>query len=307
VSDESAVEHPEAGADDELAAEFAEHRPVLVGAAYRVVGSVTDAEDVVQETWLRWSAADRTEVRAYLIRITTRLALNRLRQQKSRRESYVGPWLPEPIVATPEDQDPAAIAEVADSVSMAMLVVLETLSPLERAAFVLREVFDLPFAEIADTLGRSESAVRQLAHRAREHVHARQPRHRVDKARHEELTNRFMAASSSGDYQQVVAMLAPDVELVSDGGGKRRAALRPMHGADKVARWLIAVISSPETTGMQFGTAELNGEVAYLAYDGDEVDTAGFLQLDENGLINHIYVVRNPDKLTGVPHRERLG
>ncbi|MGC4939103.1 RNA polymerase sigma-70 factor [Kribbella sp. DT2] len=294
---------------DELAAEFAEHRAVLVGAAYRVVGSVTDAEDVVQETWLRWSDADRSEVRevrAYLIRITTRLALNRLRQQKSRRENYVGPWLPEPIVATPDEQDPAAIAEVADSVSMAMLVVLETLSPLERAAFVLREVFDLPFSEIGDTLGRSESAVRQLAHRAREHVHARQPRHRVDKARHQELTNRFMAASSDGDYEQVVAMLAPDVELVSDGGGKRRAALRPMYGADKVARWLIAVISSPETLGMEFATAELNGEVAYLAYDGETVDTAGFLQLDEHGLIDHIYVVRNPDKLTGVPTKNRL-
>jgi RNA polymerase sigma-70 factor (ECF subfamily) len=293
----------------ELAAEFDEHRAVLVGAAYRVVGSVTDAEDVVQETWLRWSAADRTEVRdvrAYLIRITTRLALNRLRQQKSRRENYVGPWLPEPIVATPDEQDPAAIAEVADSVSMAMLVVLETLSPLERAAFVLREVFDLPFSEIGDTLGRSESAVRQLAHRAREHVHARQPRHRVDKARHLELTNRFMAASASGDLGQVVAMLAPDVELVSDGGGKRRAALRPMHGADKVGRWLVAVISSPETKGLEFGTTELNGEVAYLAWNGDEVDTAGFLQLDENGLISHIYVVRNPDKLTGVPTRNQL-
>jgi RNA polymerase sigma-70 factor (ECF subfamily) len=294
---------------DELAAEFAEHRAVLVGAAYRVVGSVADAEDVVQETWLRWSAADRTDirdVRAYLIRITTRLALNRLRQQKSRREQYVGPWLPEPIAATPGDQDPAAVAEVADSVSMAMLVVLETLSPLERAAFVLREVFDLPFSEIADTLGRSEAAVRQLAHRAREHVHARQPRHRVDKARHLELTNRFMAASASGDYQQVVAMLAPDVELVSDGGGKRRAALRPMYGADKVARWLIAVISSEETARMEFSTTELNGEIAYIAYDGDEVDTAGFLEVGEDGLITHLYVVRNPDKLTGVPRRNQL-
>jgi RNA polymerase sigma-70 factor (ECF subfamily) len=115
-----------------------------------------------------------------------------------------------------------------------------------------------------------------------------------------------MAASSSGDYEQVVAMLAPDVELVSDGGGKRRAALRPMYGADKVARWLVAVVSSPETAGMEFGTTQLNGEVAYLAYDGDEVDTAGFLQLDENGLISHIYVVRNPDKLTGVPPRNQL-
>ncbi|ADB34451.1 RNA polymerase, sigma-24 subunit, ECF subfamily [Kribbella flavida DSM 17836] len=293
---------------DELAAEFAEHRAVLVGAAYRVVGSVADAEDVVQETWLRWSTAEHAEVRdvrAYLVRITTRLALNRLRQQKSRREQYVGPWLPEPIAAA--DQDPAAVAEVADSVSMAMLVVLETLSPLERAAFVLREVFDLPFSEIADTLGRSEAAVRQLAHRAREHVHARQPRHRVDKARHQEITSRFLTATWSGDYDQVVAMLAPDVELVSDGGGKRRAALRPVHGSDKVGRWLIAVMSPEQTAGLEFGSAMLNGEQAFVAYDGPAVDTVGFMDLDENGLISRIYVVRNPDKLKAVPGREQRG
>lgn len=219
---------------------------MLVGAAYRVVGSVVDAEDVVQEAWLRWSAADREEVRdvrAYLIRITTRLALNRLRQQKARREQYVGPWLPEPMLSTRAEDDPAAIAEIADSVSMAMLVVLETLSPLERAAFVLREVFDLSFAEIATTLDRSESAVRQLAHRARGHVHARQPRHTVDKARHNEVTTQFLTAAWSGDLTQVVSLLAPDVELVSDGGGKKKAALRPLLGSDKVARWLLALIT----------------------------------------------------------------
>ncbi|GAA1586798.1 RNA polymerase sigma-70 factor [Kribbella sancticallisti] len=296
--------------EDELATEFAEHRAVLIGAAYRVVGSVVDAEDVVQETWLRWSAAEREEVRdvrAYLIRITTRLALNRLRQQKSQREQYVGPWLPEPLISTAAEDDPAAVAEVADSVSMAMLVVLETLSPLERATFVLREVFDLPFAEIAETLGRSESAVRQLAHRAREHVHARQPRHQVDKARHTEITSRFLAAAWSGDFEQVVSLLAPDVVLVSDGGGKKRAALRPLHGPEKVARWLFGVLATdPDIQNFEVRLAELNGEQAFIAYNGDEVDSAGFMEIDESGVISELYLIRNPDKLTLLPRLSEL-
>ena len=280
--------------EEQLASEFAEHRSVLVGAAYRVVGSVSDAEDVVQEAWLRWTGVDHDEVRdtrAYLIRITTRLALNRLREQKARREQYVGPWLPEPLAT---DDDPEAAAELADSVSMAMLVVLETLSPLERATFVLREVFDLPYDEIADTLGRSEPAVRQLAHRAREHVHARQPRHHVDKARHDEVTMRFMQAAGSGDFDQVVALLAPDAVLISDGGGKKKAALRPIHGADKIARWLFAVIA--ENPGFEIRMGSLNGEIAYIAYDGDAPDTVAFLTSDD-GLISELYLIRNPDKL----------
>ena len=296
--------------EEELAAEFADHRQVLIGAAYRVVGSVVDAEDVVQETWLRWSAADREEVRdvrAYLIRITTRLALNRLRQQKSRREQYVGPWLPEPLLSTPAEDDPAAVAEVADSVSMAMLVVLETLSPLERATFVLREVFDLPFGEIADTLGRSESAVRQLAHRAREHVHARQPRHSVDKARHTEVTTQFLTAAWSGDFDQMVSLLAPNVVLISDGGGKKKAALRPMQGADKIVRWLVATLAPDrEAYNFEVRMVELNGERAFVAYDGNEVDSAGFTEVDETGVISEIYVIRNPDKLTGIPRLDEL-
>ena len=275
---------------------------MLVGAAYRVVGSMVDAEDVVQETWLRWAAADRSEVldvRAYLIRITSRLALNRLRQQKARREQYVGPWLPEPIAA---GEDPAELAELADSVSMAMLVVLETLTPLERATFVLREVFDLPFSEIGDTLGRSESAVRQLAHRAREHVHARRPRQQVDPARHTEVTQEFLAATWSGDLEQVVSLLAPDVVLVSDGGGKRKAALRPLLGADKVARWLLGLFKTdPQIADFGIRLAEVNGEQAIIAYDGELVDSVAFLELDADNVISKIYVVRNPDKLGAIP------
>lgn len=294
-------EQTEDQTEDQLAAEFAEHRQVLVGAAYRVVGSVSDAEDVVQEAWLRWSRidhrtmADIRDPRAYLIRITTRLALNRLREQKARRESYVGPWLPEPLAT--DDDDPAAAVELADSVSMAMLVVLETLSPLERATFVLREVFDLPYDEIADTLGRSESAVRQLAHRAREHVHARQPRHHVDKARHDELTMRFMQAAGSGNFDEVVALLAPDAVLVSDGGGKKRAALRPIQGAEKIARWLFAVLA--ENPGFEIRLGTLNGETAYVAYDGDVPDTVAFLK-STDGRITDLYLIRNPDKLEHV-------
>ncbi|MEJ1111351.1 RNA polymerase sigma factor SigJ [Kribbella sp. CCNWLW201] len=289
--------------DEELAREFDTHRAVLVGAAYRVVGSVSDAEDVVQEAWLRWAAVDHEEVRdtrAYLIRITTRLALNRLRQQKARREEYVGPWLPEPIAS---DDDPAAAVEMADSVSMAMLVVLETLSPLERATFVLREVFDLPYDEIAETLGRSESAVRQLAHRARGHVHARQPRHQVDKERHNELTMRFMAAAGSGDFDQVVALLAPDAVLISDGGGKKQAALRPIHGSEKIARWLSAVTA--KNPNFEIRMATLNGETAFIMYFDDEPDTVAFLETTD-GLVTSLYMIRNPDKLTTVPNRHEL-
>ncbi|GAA1606100.1 MULTISPECIES: RNA polymerase sigma-70 factor [Kribbella] len=285
--------------DDQLAAEFAEHRQVLVGAAYRVVGSVSDAEDVVQEAWLRWSAVEHDDIRdprAYLIRITTRLALNKLREQKARREQYVGPWLPEPLAV--DDDDPAAAVELADSVSMAMLVVLETLSPLERATFVLREVFELPYDEIADTLGRSESAVRQLAHRAREHVHARQPRHRVDKARHDELTMRFMQAAGSGDFDEVVALLAPDAVLISDGGGKKRAALRPIQGAEKIARWLFAVLA--DNPGFEIRMATLNDELAYVAYFDDQPDTVTFMT-SADGRITELYLIRNPDKLGTVP------
>jgi RNA polymerase sigma-70 factor (ECF subfamily) len=284
---------------DALAAEFAEHRPVLVGAAYRIVGTVADAEDVVQEVWLRWADVERAEVRdvrAFLVTVTTRLALNRLRQQKSRRESYIGPWLPEPVAS---DKSPEQAAEIADDVSMAMLVVLESLSPLERAAFVMREVFDLPFAEIAATLDRSEAAVRQLAHRARSHVHARQPRQAVDEAQHAEITSRFLQVTTDGDIDALIAMLAPDVVLIADGGGKKRAALQPLYGPENVARWMLAVMQRPDEKPV-IRLIELNGELAIAAYDGDRPDTVGFVEAGAEG-ITSLYLVRNPDKLGSVP------
>ncbi|MGW3866037.1 RNA polymerase sigma factor SigJ, partial [Streptomyces sp. NPDC005047] len=222
---------------------FEAHRPVLLGVAYRMLGRLADAEDVVQEAWLRWSGADRSTVReprGYLVRVTTRLAIDRLRQIKSRGETYVGPWLPEPYVTDFGDTvpDTAERAVLADSVSLAVLVVLESLSPLERAVFVLREAFGYPYAEIAAMLERGEPAVRQLAGRARKHVDERRPRYDVDPVQRRDLTERFLAAAADGDLAGLMELLAPDVRLVGDSGGKSKAPLRVLESSDKVARFL---------------------------------------------------------------------
>jgi RNA polymerase sigma-70 factor, ECF subfamily len=283
-------------ADEEVARQFEELRPQLVGAAYRVLGSVADAEDAVQETWLRWAAADRTEVRdarAYLLTVATRQALNRIRQQQSRREDYVGPWLPEPVST---DRGPAESVELADSVSMAMLVVLESLSPLERAAFVLHDVFGLSFAEVATTLDRSEAAVRQLANRARGHVHSRRPEV-VDRARHDAVLDQFTQHLMTGDMAKFMALLAPDVVLVTDGGGVKRAALRPIQGPEKVVRWLVGVLNRPDYTGeTRIEVTRLNDETAVLLFADGELDTVAFCTVEDRG-ITALYFVRNPYKL----------
>ncbi len=287
---------PAVPADEEVARQFEELRPQLVGAAYRVLGSMADAEDAVQETWLRWAAADRTEVRdprAYLLTIATRQALNRIRQQQSRREDYVGPWLPEPVST---DRGPAESVELADSVSMAMLVVLESLSPLERAAFVLHDVFGLGFAEVATTLDRSEAAVRQLANRARGHVHSRRPEV-VDRAQHDAVLDQFTQHLMTGDMEKFMALLAPDVVLVTDGGGVKRAALRPIHGPEKVVRWLVGVLNRPDYTGeTRIEVTRLNDETAVLLFADDELDTVAFCTVEDRG-ITALYFVRNPYKL----------
>ncbi|MFF9794974.1 RNA polymerase sigma-70 factor [Streptomyces bacillaris] len=285
---------------------FEEHRPVLTGVAYRMLGRITDAEDVVQEAWLRWSSADREEVReprAYLVRITTRLAVDRLRHLRSRREAYVGPWLPEPLtteeaVGSPPVPDAAERAVLADSVSFAVLVVLESLSPLERAVFVLREAFGFPYAEIAAALDRTEPAVRQLAGRARRHVGERRPRYDVDPAERRDLTERFLAAASGGSIERLMALLAPDVRLVSDAGGKAKAALRTIESADKVGRFLAAV-AQEVGPDWDMRVAEFNGGPAVACFVGGKPDT--FLQLEvRDGVIQCIYIVRNPDKLSGL-------
>ncbi|MEU7341816.1 RNA polymerase sigma-70 factor [Streptomyces sp. NPDC007074] len=285
---------------------FEEHRSVLMGVAYRMLGRVADAEDVVQEAWLRWSGADRGEVReprGYLVRVTTRLAIDRLRQVQSRHEAYVGPWLPEPYVTDFGDavEDTAERAVLADSVSLAVLVVLESLSPLERAVFVLREAFGFPYAEIAAVLDRGEPAVRQLATRARKHVGERRPRYEVDPAERRDLTERFLAAAAEGDLEGLMSLLAPDVRLVGDSGGLSKAPLRVIESADKVGRFLLGV-ARKGAAGLSFRLLEVNGGAAVLALSGSEPDSV--LQLDVvDGRIRCVYIVRNPEKLVSLSVR----
>ena len=292
-------------------AAFDRHRRLLFTVAYQMLGSVTDAEDVVQDAWLRWSATDRADVadpRAYLVRITSRLALDRLDSARSRRESYVGPWLPEPLLtgstsvaggAPPPAPDDAAV--LGDQVSLALLVVLETLSPAERAVFVLREVFGLPAAEVAAILGRSEAAVRQTAHRAREHVQSRQPRFDADRSAQRVVTERFLAACAGGDVEALLAALAPDVVLVTDGGGRAKAALRPIVGVDKVVRFLLATAAEGlAIPDLHIEIADVNGAPGVVAW----VRGAPFMTMSlvvADGLVEQVLVVRNPEKLRGLP------
>ena len=294
----------------EALAAFDRHRRLLFSVAYQMLGSVADAEDVVQDTWLRGSAADRSGVadeRAYLVQITTRLALDRMDSARARRESYVGPWLPEPLLtggapvaSGPEAPAPEDAAELGEQVSLALLVVLETLSPAERAVFVLREVFGMSVAEVAGALGRSGAAVRQMAHRAREHVHARQPRFDADQRSQREVTERFFAAVAGGDMEALLAALAPDVVLISDGGGKASAARRPITGADKVARFLVGIVEKGgDLPGLRIQVAEVNGLPAIVGW----VDSEPFGSISlavTDGRIEQVLVVVNPDKLTGL-------
>lgn len=294
---------------DELAS-FDQHRRLLFSVAYQMLGSVADAEDVVQDTWLRWSAADRGDVaepRAYLVQITSRLALDRMGSARARRENYVGPWLPEPLLtggspvaSAPQSPEPEDAAELGEQVSLALLVVLETLTPAERAVFVLREAFGMPVVDVAGALNRSEAAVRQMAHRAREHVQARQPRFDADRRAQQEVTERFLAAVAGGDMEALLAALAPDVVLISDGGGKANAARRPIAGADKVARFLVGIAEKGgDIPGLRIEVAEVNGSPAIVGWVG--VEPFGSISLAvADGLIEQVLVVVNPDKLAGL-------
>ncbi|ANP53443.1 RNA polymerase sigma-70 factor (ECF subfamily) [Streptomyces griseochromogenes] len=273
---------------------FVAHRSVLFTVAYEMLGSAADAEDVLQESWLRWADVDHAQVReprAYLIRIVTRQALNRLRTLSRRREDYVGEWLPEPLLTSP---DVAEDVELAESVSFAMLTVLETLGPVERAVFVLREVFDLPYGEIAEATGKSAAAVRQTARRAREHVAARRPRVRVSRSEQRAVLDRFLVALRTGRLQELLDVMAPDVVMIADGGGLVAASLTPIHGADVVGKVLARanqVVAALDTTAVW-----LNGAPAgRVQFDGEP---AAVSLVVENGRITRIYVVRNPRKLT---------
>jgi RNA polymerase sigma-70 factor (ECF subfamily) len=298
---------PDAGDAAELsdADVFEAHRDLMFAVAYRVLGTITDAEDAVQDAWLRWSAARRPEVadqRAYLARVVVNTALNRLRAARARREAYVGPWLPEPLL-TEAGPDPAERAELAESVSMAMLVVLESLTPDERAVFVLREVFGFSHAEIGAALGRQDAAVRQLAHRAREHVQARRPRFEVDWDQQRAVTERFLAAAAGGDIEGLVSVLADDVTLLSDGGGKAKAALRPITGAAKVARFMAGIATRPymgtEVAAMSVDAAEINGVPGTLISAGGH-PVAVLTMAVADGRVTAIQLLANPDKLRAI-------
>jgi RNA polymerase sigma-70 factor (ECF subfamily) len=273
---------------------FVAHRNLLFTVAYELLGSAADAEDVLQETWLRWVGVDLDTVqdhRAYLVRIASRQALQRLRTLGRRKESYVGPWLPEPLLTAP---DVAEDVELADSVSMAMMLVLETLKPTERAVFVLREVFGLDYDEIAKAVDKTPEAVRQVAHRARSHVAARRPRGVVSADQTRDAIEAFQRAVNTGDLQGLVDILAPDVVFLGDGGGVVQALPRPVIGAEKVARILaLAVERLAEGT---LETTQINGQPALILRFTDEVDTVTVLHV-EDGKIAGFYAVRNPDKL----------
>lgn len=281
---------------------FEAHRRALLGAAYRVLGTVADSEDAVQETWLRWQDVDLATVRApraYLLRAVTRTALNIVRSRDRRREEYIGPWLPEPVSTDPES-DPGRAAEIADDVSLALLVVLESLSPLERAAFVLREVFALPYPEVANTLERSESSVRQLVSRARAHVREHAPRHPVDESTHRALTAAFLeAAQGKVALTEMVAMLAPDVLLTTDGGGRVKAARRPIRGTHKVLAFIAGVMAKPEVERLTWQIGEVNGRPAMVGHEGARVDCVVWIEADGD-LVTRIDMIRNPEKLGAI-------
>ncbi|MGH2364904.1 MAG: RNA polymerase sigma-70 factor [Chloroflexota bacterium] len=269
---------------------FVAHRSLLFTIAYEMLGSAADAEDVVQESWLRWANVDRAEVhdaRAYLIRVVTRQALNCLRTLSRRREEYVGEWLPEPLLTSP---DIAEDIELAESISMAMLTVLETLGPSERAVFVLHEVFEVPYAEIASAIGRSEATARQIARRARDHVLARRPRLKVTRSEHQAVVERFLDALQTGQLQEMLEILAPDVVLIADGGGLTPAARAPIHGAELVARMMLArpnrVVSGLWLNGALAGRIEVDGHLAAVSF------------VVENGRVTRVLAMANPRKLT---------
>lgn len=275
---------------------FVSHRGLLFTVAYEMLGSAADAEDVLQESWLRWADVDQAHVqepRAYLVRVVARQALNHLRTVSRRREDYVGEWLPEPLLTSPDVADDV---ELADSLSMAMLMVLETLGPVERAVFVLREVFDLPYDEIADAVGKTPAAVRQIAHRAKDHVAARRPRVRVDATEQELVVERFLSAFNTGDLQGLMDVLAPDVVAVADGGGQvRGAARRPIVGAERLVAYILGGMAKFDVRFVAT-PAWVNGAPgARVEVDGK---LAGAMSVTiENGRITRLYSVANPHKL----------
>lgn len=290
---------------DSVTNEFAEHRNHLFSVAYSILGSIADTEDVIQEVWVAWAGADHESVanpRAYLIRIAVNTALSRLKSLQKEREAYIGPWLPEPLVTDATDTEEKALR--AESVSLAMMVVLEALSPLERAVFVLDEAFGYKHAEIAEILGRTPAAVRQLARRARTHVQERRRRFEPPASGvRQKVIQRFLKAAEGGDVGELLQVLAPDVEIVSDAGGTRRAALRPIRGRDKAARFLAAVGYS-DLRQMTLRAVDVNGEPGIAAYQDGRLAAVGVIEVDAQGQVFAAYGVFNPAKLGTAIARE---
>ena len=282
----------------EHAERFTMLRPLLFTIAYEILGSATEADDVLQDSYLRWADVDLSAVRdtkSYLARLVTRQALNALRADARRREEYVGPWLPEPLLL--DDQDPSTDIVLAESVSMAMLVLLETLGPDERAVFVLREVFGFDYSEIAEAVGRPAPTVRQVAHRAREHVRARRKRFDgIDPERNAEITAQFLATTASGDVEALMTMLAPDATWTADSGGKVSASRRPIVGAERVARAIVGLMrkAGPQ---LRADMVTCNSAPAVLLYRGEHLEMVVTLDFADDKITN-FYVMRNPEKLT---------
>lgn len=280
---------------------FEQHRRYLFGVAYRMLGSVADAEDVVQDAWLRWRGADEQaeRPRAFLTTVVTRLSIDRLRTLKARRETYYGPWLPDPVITGTPDA-----TELRDGVSMALLVLLETLNPIERAVFVLREVLDYEFAEIANVVERTETNCRQILSRARSHVRRRNTRFEASPERSHEFVQRFLDTFSRGDVRELANVLHDDVVLYADGGGKALSATVPMEGCDRVARFL-AGISAKSPYGGTFDIASVNGEPGVLFFQDGQLETVAVFEI-ESGRVAALRFVRNPDKLAHLQRRPRF-
>ena len=281
-------------------ATYEDLRPLVFSIAYRMTGSVTEAEDIVQEAFLRFHRATVAGARvespkAYLAATATRLAIDHLRSARARRETYVGPWLPEPLVT--EEVDVEAHAEMADSLSMAFLVLLETLSPVERAVFLLREAFDYGYGEIAEVVGKSEENCRQIASRARRQLQARKPRFEADRRRRDELAARFFAACDGHDIEGLVRLLADDVVMQGDGGGVAPAVGKPVHGGERVARFLLGLIRQAERQGQRYRRVTVNGQPGALVVDADGRPVS-VLSLDiADGVVQAVRAVVNPEKL----------
>ncbi|MYM75558.1 RNA polymerase sigma-70 factor [Duganella sp. FT134W] len=280
---------------------FAALRPRLFAIAYRMLGTRADADDVVQDAWLRLHGSDRAAVQApeaWLVTIATRLAIDRLRARQSERSAYVGWWLPEPIVEL-DERTPESSAELASEVSMAFMWVLERLSPEERAAFLMRQVFEHEYADIADMLGKSEAACRQMVHRAQQRVQQQQPRFAVPREQHRALLERFMAAAQNGDRAAMKTLLADDAQLVADGGGKVNSYLRVLHGAGRVAGSFWS-LEHQYPQQVMYRQARINGEPGLLRYVGGQLESAQSFLIDNDRIVA-VFIVRNPDKLLGVP------